>query len=604
MSAHSRKRALWFGGMVAASFTIFSWRLVYLQVEKHEHYAAIATQKHSTRQTIFARRGSIVDRNGIPLASNEPVKTVIVDGYVVHSGKKAKDRQPEHCADILARHLELPYEVVRSKIERKIKSGDGEEEKASRYIVIKKEASEWVAEAMMAELAQKRVRGVLLEQDSIRVYPNGGMACHVVGFVNHDGEGKEGVERSMNDWLKGRDGCRFTERDRTGKELPAFRRLENPPHDGHTVQLTVDMALQDIVESELEVAVKQYRPKMATCVVMRPSTGEVLAMANRPHYDLNVRDGVSDESRKNRAIMDQVEPGSTFKVVTTAGALDQKLVKADSGINCENGKFTYGGSTLHDHGHGYGYLTVNDVIVKSSNIGVAKMGLMLGEQRLYEYIRRFGFGERTGVQLPGEISGIVHPPHRWSKISITHIPMGHEVGASPMQVVNAMCTIANRGRLMIPQVISAIRNSSGETVAEFPPVEVRQVIPVDVAEKLITALSEVVSKKGTAEKAFIPGFPVAGKTGTAQKISPTGGYERNKYVVSFAGFFPIEKPELCILVLLDDAQAPSNLNYGGQIAAPVFSRIGRRAARLYNLEPSPELMKLPPLVAQNPKGGH
>jgi cell division protein FtsI/penicillin-binding protein 2 len=612
MGASSRRRALWFGATVAFGFTLFSWRLIYLQVERHEHYAMVAAEKHSARQTIYARRGSIVDRNGVLLASNEPVKTVVVDGSLLHlggktgrkGGVKPAENRPDQCAEILARHLEMPYDVVRAKLDRKLKGAEGAPEEPSRYIVIKKEVSEWVAEALVRELAQKKIRGVLLEQESIRVYPNGGMGCHVVGFVNHDGVGQEGVERAMNDWLKGRDGYRFTERDRTGRELPAFRKLEAAPHDGHLVQLTLDMAVQDIVESELETLIKQYRPKMATCVVMRPGTGEVIAMANRPHYDLNQREGVSDEARKNRAIMDQIEPGSTFKVVTTAAALDQKLVKAETGINCENGKFTYGGSTLHDHGHGYGYLTVNDVIVKSSNIGVAKMGLMLGEARLYDYIRKFGFGERTGIQLPGEISGIVHPPHRWSKISITHIPMGHEVGATPIQVVNTMCTIANRGRLMIPQVVSSISSGSGEEVARFHPVEVREVIPADVCEKLIAALSEVVSKKGTAEKAFIPGFPVAGKTGTAQKIAPAGGYEHNKYVVSFAGFFPIQNPEFCILVLVDDAQAPSNLNYGGQIAAPVFSRIGQRVARLYNLSPQLEFMKMPPAVAQNAKGGH
>ena len=460
-----------------------------------------------------------------------------------------------------------------------------------------------MAEALQKEFAEKSQRGLVLEQESIRVYPNGGMLCHVVGFLNHEGIGQEGVERSMNDWLKGHDGFRYTERDRRGKELVAFRRLERPPRDGDTVRLTVDMALQDIVESELDVAVKQYRPKMATCIVMRPATGEILALANRPHYDLNQRDGVKDEVRKNRAIMDQVEPGSTFKIVTTAAALDQKLVRADTVINCESGKFTYGGSTLHDHGHGYGELSVNDVLVKSSNIGVAKMGLMLKDQLLYEYARRFGFGERTGVQLPGEIPGIVHPPHRWSKISITHIPMGHEVGATPMQVISAMCTIANRGRLMIPQIVSSITDSTEERTTEFPPVEVRQVIPSEVAEKLVAALTEVVSKKGTAEKAHVPGFLVAGKTGTAQKISPNGGYEHNKYVVSFAGFFPADKPELCALVLIDDAVAPSNLNYGGLIAAPVFSRIGQRAARHLNMTPSPELMKLPAPLAQTESKG-
>lgn len=596
MAQSSRKRALWLGGLVALGFTVFSWRLVYLQVEKHEYYSAVAAEKHSTRQTIYARRGAIYDCNGVALASNEPVKTVVADGSLM--------KHPDACAEIISRHLELPLTAVREKLGTQKWSEAQGKMLPSRFIVLKKEVSENVAQALMKELSERRLRGVMLEQDSTRVYPNGGMACHVVGFINRAGIGQEGVERSMDEWLKGRDGFRYTERDRTGREMVAFRKLERPARDGHTVRLTIDMALQDIVESELDVAWKQYKPNMATCIVMRPATGEILAMSNRPHYDLNQRDGVSHESRKNRAIMDQVEPGSTFKVVTTAAALDSKCVRADTVINCENGKYAYGGSILHDHGHGYGSLSVNDIIVKSSNIGVAKMGLMLGDKRLYEYIRRFGFGERTGVQLPGEITGIVHAPHLWSKISITRIPMGHEVGATPMQVINAMCTIANRGRLMIPQIVSQIENEDGEVVANYPPVEIRQVIPDDISEKLVSALGEVVSKKGTAEKAFIPGFPVAGKTGTAQKTSPTGGYEHNKYVVSFAGFFPIQKPELCILVLVDNAQVPSNLNYGGLVAAPIFSRIGVRAARHYNLIPSPEFMKLPSPLAQNQKGEH
>ncbi|MEI6715696.1 MAG: penicillin-binding protein 2 [Verrucomicrobiota bacterium] len=596
MAIAPRKRALLLGGLVAFGFTVFSWRLVYLQVSQHEYYSALAAEKHSTKQAIHARRGSISDANGITLAANEPVKTIVVDASLI--------RNEDVCAEILAQYLALEKASIVERLKRQTWSESEQKMRPSPYIVIKREVPENVAEDIRRAFAEKHQRGLLLEQDSIRVYPNGGMLCHVVGFLNHDGVGQEGVERAMNDYLKGYDGFRYTERDRTGKEMVAFRKLERPARDGSTVRLTVDMALQDIVESELDAAMKQWRPKMATCIMMRPSTGEILALANRPHYDLNQREGVNDEARKNRAIMDQVEPGSTFKVVTTAAALDNKLVRADTSINCENGKFTYGGSTLHDHGHGYGELTVNDIIVKSSNIGVAKMGLMLGDQRLYEYVRRFGFGERTGVQLPGEIPGIVHPPHRWSKISITHVPMGHEVGATPMQVVNAMSTIANRGRLMIPQIVSSITGPLGETIAEFPPVEVRQVVPADVSEKLISALTEVVSKKGTAEKAHVPGFQVAGKTGTAQKIAPNGGYEHNKYVVSFAGFFPVNNPEICMLVLIDDAVAPSNLNYGGQIAAPVFSKIAIRAARHLNMTPSPEFMKLPGVLAQNEKERH
>ncbi len=580
---------------MASGFTVFSFRLVELQVSRSDYYKAIAFEKHSVRQTIHARRGGVTDVNGVPLASNEPVKTVVVDASVV--------KNPDALAEVLARHLELPLTGVRERMNRKVASTETGELKPSRYIVIKHEVSESVAEALLAEVEKKKMRGMFFEQDAVRVYPNGSMLSHVVGYVNRENKGMEGVERSMDTWLKGHDGFRYTERNRRGNEMVAFRRMESPARDGATVRLTVDMALQDIVESEMDAAMKQFRPKMATCIMMRPSTGEVLALANRPHYDLNQRDGVPVEHRKNRAIMDMIEPGSTFKVVTTAGALESKLVRPESGIYCEHGRFTYGGTTLHDSHHGYGELSVNDIIVKSSNIGVAKLGILLGEQRLYDYIRRFGFGDRTGVQLPGEIGGIIHPPSRWSKISITHIPMGHEVGATPMQVVNAMCTIANRGKLLTPQIISSITNANGSVVANFPRAEVRQVVSPEVADSLVRALKEVVSKKGTAALAHIPGYEVAGKTGTAQKISPGGAYEHNKYVVSFAGFFPADKPEICCLVVLDEPIPGNTPYYGGYIAAPIFSKIGQRVVRHLNLPPNPDFLKVSGSLAKNEDGG-
>ena len=583
------------GGVVALGFTVFSFRLVDLQVSRSGYYKALAFEKHSFRQTIHARRGGIADVNGVPLASNEPVKTVVVDATVV--------KNPEALAEVLARHLELPQAWVRERLDRKAQSPKTGEIRPCPYIVIKHEVSENVAEALAAELDKKRMRGMFFEQEAVRVYPNGSMLSHVVGYVNRENKGMEGVERSMDEWLKGHDGFRYTERNRRGNEMLAFRKMEVPARDGSTVRLTVDMALQDIVESEMDAAMKQFRPKMATCIMMRPTTGEVLALANRPHYDLNQRDGVPVESRKNRAIMDIIEPGSTFKVVTTAGALESKLVRPESGIYCEHGRFAFGGTTLHDSHHGYGELSVNDIIVKSSNIGVAKLGILLGEQRLYDYIRRFGFGDRTGVQLPGEIGGIIHPPSRWSKISITHIPMGHEVGATPMQVVNAMCTIANRGRLLTPQIISSITDASGVVKATYPRSEVRQVISPEVAESLAHALKEVVSKKGTAALAHIPGYEVAGKTGTAQKISPGGGYEHNKYVVSFAGFFPADKPEVCCLVVLDEPIPGNTPYYGGYIAAPIFSKIGQRVVRHLNLPPNPDFLKVAGSLAKNEDRG-
>jgi cell division protein FtsI (penicillin-binding protein 3)/stage V sporulation protein D (sporulation-specific penicillin-binding protein) len=290
---------------------------------------------------------------------------------------------------------------------------------------------------------------------------------------------------------------------------------------------------------------------------------------------------------KNAAIIDMVEPGSTFKIVTSAAALNEKVVRPDSVIFCENGLFPYGGRQLHDH-HPYGDLTVNDILMKSSNIGAAKLAMKLGDQKFYEYIRRFGFGERTGINLPGEIGGMVHPPHRWSKISITRIPMGQEVGVTPMQMITAMCAIANGGKLMMPQIIHEIVDDQGATVASFPPVEIRQAVTRDAATQVRNALKTVVSEKGTAALAKVAGFQVAGKTGTAQKVDPKGGYAAGKYIVSFIGFLPADDPEFVGLVMLDDAQTKSTENYGGMVAAPVFARIAEKAARYMNLQPQIE----------------
>lgn len=595
MACSSRKRAVWVGGLIALGFTAFSLRLVDLQIAKHHYYAEIAAEKHSAKQTIPARRGSIMDVNGVTLATNEPVKTVVVDASV--------SKQHDVLAEVVSRHLQMPYSEVREKVGRQIWSEKKQAYVASPFVVIKKEVPETVAEALSSELEKRHLRGLFLQQDFNRIYPNGSMLCHVVGFMNRDGIGVEGVEKSMQEFLRGHPGTRFTERDRSGREIPAFRKLERPPRHGSSVRLTVDLALQDIVETELEAAYKQFSPAMATCIMMRPSTGEILALANRPNFDVNQRQGVDTRVRDNMAIMYMIEPGSTFKVVTTAAALDCKYVTPETVINCEHGKYTYAGTTLHDSHHGFGSLSVHDVLVKSSNIGVAKLGLMLGENKLHSYIKSFGFGELSGISLPNEIRGKVRPVEGWSKISITHIPMGHEVGASPLQVVSAMSTVANRGRMMQPQIISSILDEHGNEQAHYPPLEVRRVIPEDVAEHLVSSLKEVVSKKGTAALAHVPGFEVAGKTGTAQRSAKDGGYEHGRYVVSFVGFLPADKPEFCCLVLIDDAHTGSIPNYGGHVAAPVFSRIAARAARHLNLVPNADLLKVPnPLAQSGDKG--
>ena len=551
---------------LSAFFTGFSCRLVDLQVVKHEQYTEMAVEKHVNKQIIYAQRGAIQDVHQETIADNEPIKTVVADGALVTN--------PAAVAATLAPMLQMD----RAKLQEMLTSD-------RRYIIIKKHVPESTVNDLTTKLRRSSLRGIYFEQDSARIYPNGPMLCHVLGFMDHTHQGVQGIEKSMDSYLRGHDGFRYTERDRTGKEIVLYRGQERPARAGCNVRLTIDMGLQNIVEMELDAAVKQFRPKSAIVILMRPKTGEILALANRPNFDVNNVGSFQPEDMKNRAIVDMVEPGSTFKIVTAAAALNEKAVHANTMIFCENGRYLYAGKTLKDH-HSYGDLSVEDILVKSSNIGAAKLGMMLGEQRLYEYIRRFGFGERTGVNLPGEINGLVHPPHQWSKISISRIPMGQGVGVTPMQTVAAMSAIANGGHLMMPQIVHEIVDEQGATVASYPPVEIRQVVSKQVAAEVRDALKNVVSERGTAALAKVAGFAVAGKTGTAQKVNPNGGgYFDDKYIVSFVGFLPAENPEFVGLVLLDDAKTTAEQNYGGLVAAPIFSRIAEKAARYLNLEP-------------------
>jgi cell division protein FtsI/penicillin-binding protein 2 len=294
-----------------------------------------------------------------------------------------------------------------------------------------------VADRLREKLRAQNLHGVYFEHDAARIYPNGSMLCHVIGFTDFDHRGIQGVEASMEEYLHGQDGYRYVEHNRAGQEIVLYRGQERTPRDGYQAHLTVDLNLQNIVENEIDAAMREYSPKKATIILMRPQTGEILAMANRPNFDLNLRSEAKPEQMKNRAIIDMMEPGSTFKIVTAAAALNEHKVQPDSTIFCENGLWNFGGSALHDH-RAFADLSVQDVLVKSSNIGAAKLALSVGDQKFYEYIRRFGFGERTGIELPGEINGLIRPPQAWSKISITRIPMGHEIGVTPLQMTVAM----------------------------------------------------------------------------------------------------------------------------------------------------------------------
>jgi len=559
-----------------ALFSIFSFRLIYLQAIKHDEYAGLAAVKHVYKQIIHAERGIILDANNEVLAHNVPVETVVADATLLNN--------QEAIVDLLSIELGIPSRELTAKLS----SG-------RRYIVIKREVPAGRASALREKLRTGNLRGIYFEHDATRVYPNGSMLCHVIGFTDFDHHGIQGVEASMDEYLHGQDGYRFIEHNRAGQEIVPYRGQERAPRDGYQVHLTVDLGLQNIVENEIDAAMQQYSPQKATIILMRPQTGEILAMANRPHFDLNLRSATKPEQMKNRAIIDMMEPGSTFKIVAAAAALNERKVRPDSSIFCENGLWNFGGSALHDH-RAFSYLSVRDILIKSSNIGAAKLALTVGDQKFYEYIRRFGFGERTGVELPGEINGLIRPPQAWSKISITRIPMGHEIGVTPLQMTIAMATIANGGKLIVPRIVKSITTAEGKTISSLSPVVLRQVISSETAKEISDALRGVVSDAGTAAAAAVPGFTIAGKTGTAEKVDPRGGYEQGKYVVSFVGYLPAEHPEFVGLVVLDDAHTSKpELNYGGLVAGPIFARLAEKAARYLDLEPHEEIRKAIPV---------
>jgi cell division protein FtsI/penicillin-binding protein 2 len=560
-------------GVVGIIFTGFSARLIELQVVKHLEYTKLAAQKHSIRLTVPAHRGMILDRNGEILAANIPVRKVVIDGSHV--------KKPGALATLAAPYLGVPRETLLAELRTR-----------SKYKVLLPELDEEKAMTLQRAMDEKSLRGLYFHQNTTRTYPNGPLLSHVLGFLGRKDPndeflvGVEGIERSMEEYLKGIDGFRHIERDRTGREIVIYRGQEQVPRHGMNVQLTIDMNLQAILETELDNAFRELKPDNATGIIVDPNTGEILAMTSRPSFNVNQIDQAKPPEMKNRAIFDMVEPGSTFKIVVASAALTERVVSQKSIIYCENGSFSYGGRILRDH-HGYGQMSVHDILMKSSNIGSAKMALMLGDEKFYEYVRRFGFGERTGIALPGEIPGLVHPPSRWDRLTITRMPMGQAVAVTPLQLAMGMSVIANGGKLMRPQIIKSIQDRDGQEILSTKPEVVREVIPAATAKFVSTALTEVVSERGTAALARVSGFSVAGKTGTAQKVDPRGGYAAGEYIVSFVGYIPAEQPRFLCLIIVDDAKLTSGLNYGGLVAAPIFSRVAEKAARYLDLVPAP-----------------
>ena len=598
------RRLLGLAIILGIAFAALGYRLMVLQVFQHEKYRAIAERKHLFLRE--PRRGDILDVNGNPLATSVPVKKVFANPRFlgVHYAEVAR---------VLAPLLSYPEaELIQKLKPGVVRTNEHGTPVTNSYVNLHRQVSveQWqqITQAM-ARLSfvtdEKRLlpgqrrfyrilrqHGIYAEDDQQRVYTSGHLAAHVLGFVRDEERdfnsmsiteisGQAGMEYWLNKQLRGVRGWRVSETDLKKREIVIYREQEVEPRSGLNAVLTLDMIIQQIVEVELAEVMKKHHPVSASSLVVRPRTGEILAMATLPNYDPNKPTELPEDHFRNRIIADVMEPGSTFKIVVVAAALNEDTVKLTDMIDCENGAFHYQGKVLHDHGH-YGVLTVENIISKSSNIGAAKIGIYkLGEQKLYQYIRAFGFGSKTGITLGGEISGLVHPVKNWDRLTVSRIPMGQGIGVTHLQMVMAMCAIANEGRLMQPMLVNRLQEQNGAVFAQYRPQALRQVVSERAAQQTVAALKTVVSREGTAPKAALEHYLVAGKTGTAQKAGD-GRYLEGKYVASFIGFFPADAPEICISVVIDE---PLNGYYGGQIAAPFFKNIAEQVAKYLKIRP-------------------
>jgi len=567
-------------GAVVFAFCLLLGRLFYLHVVEQESLSAHVKDNRRMINVVEARRGNVIDARGNLLATTRTTYNIGVDPQAVREADRSK--LPE-----LAKRIGAPLEAIEKAFDTKIRKGSehAREVKLVRWAVLAKGANEAAKDAV----ASLGIQGVYSNRTHARAYPAGKLAAHVLGYVNKADTAVTGVERFFDFYLRGQDGWRETERDGRRRELAQFRDREVGSTNGLDVQLTIDQNVQHIVESEIERIAREYDPEGVSVIVSRPSTGEVLALANYPSYDPNEffnTEKYPIENQRNRALTDIFEPGSTFKIVPAAAALNERIVDPADVFQTGVAKVSYQGRTLRlpsDH-HNYEQLSMREVVVKSSNRGAAHLGLMLGEHRLRDYAAAFGFGEKTGCDLGGEVGGILHPVANWDGLTVTRMPMGHAISATPMQVHTAMSVIANKGILMKPMLAKRVLSGDGSEVVRFKPKAKRRVVATEVADTVSQMLAEVVGENGTARHAAIENYSVAGKTGTTQKIV-NGQYSRQHHVASFSGFFPADQPALVITVVVDEPKL-DGVGYGGTVAAPAFRNIAESCISYLGIRPS------------------
>jgi cell division protein FtsI (penicillin-binding protein 3) len=558
----ANKRLYLLGAILLLWAGAISLRLVYLQIFRYGDFEQRAQRQQQRTTEVAAKRGVIYDRAGRELAMSISVDSVFA--------------VPADIPD-LAGTISLVARITRDDPRELLARC-----KAARTFC-------WLARKADAEIADRirsmNLRGIYFQKESKRFYPKRELAAQVLGYVGMDDEGLSGIERADDDELRGKPGRMLISVDARRKW---FGSVEKQPDPGENVVLTIDEKIQYIAERELETAMRETHAESGTVVVENPKTGEILALANRPTFNPNLARDITPQKLKDHAVSDVYEPGSTFKVVTIAAALEEKLTHPSEVFDCQMGSIVINGMRIRDS-KPHGLLTVAGILAESSDVGAIKIALRLGEERFYKYIRAFGFGQHTGIELPGETRGLSKPLNRWSKVSIGAISMGQEIGVTPLQLVGMISTIANDGIWVAPRIVAGTTEPRGtpQMVAFHPGVQRRVISPMTAAQ--MKQMMQGVVLHGTGKKAILEGYSSAGKTGTAQKVDPsTHAYSHTKYVASFAGFAPINDPAITVAVILDSAVG---LHQGGQVSAPVFQRVTQQVLEYLH---TPHDVELPP----------
>ena len=553
---------------------VIGGRLVQLQIHRHDELASRARSQQLSSIETAPTRGQVLDRQGRELARSLDTESFYSDPSEVTNVTET------------ARKISSITGLDRAELVKKFTDAKD----ANKKFI-------WLIRRMEMERASKldalELDGVYSRKEPKRYYPNDSLAAHVLGFVGTDEIGLSGVEQYYNEKIRGEAGKVYLEHDRDQR---SFESYEVQPHPGQTIVLTIDQLIQYRTERALSAAVERTGAKSGSAIVMDPHTGEILALANAPTFNPNQPGADPPEARANGALQNIYEPGSTFKIVAYSAAIEKGLVTPDDKIDCQMGSITVAGRLVHD-GHPYGVLTVADALAKSRNVGAIKLGLMVGDDSMYDFMKRLGFGSRTGIDLAGESPGILRPLARWQPSSMGSLAIGQEVGVTPLQMASAYSVLANNGSWIKPHIVRELRSPDGSVTFQAK-VEARPALKAETCAAL-RPMMEGVTLRGTAKKAQLEGYTAAGKTGTAQKVDPkTHAYSATKFIGSFVGFAPVSNPAVVIIVVIDE---PEGAYHGGDVAAPVFREIAEQILPELNITPDTEVNNVPSLIAETSK---